>query len=289
MTSTGANTIAVTSLRNKFRLATLDTLLRNSLVAEKICMVDRSDAYTIQSPYGSAVTVEASGLTGTYTVADYTVTLSTLTVNTEIKSGEQIYDFERVISNFDLFADRTSAQMYGVAQKIDQLVVNVLATNGTSTYTTPAGGFTTAANLNTILGALVSKMAGYSESYNGLYLVVENTDLAGIIPAMAANGFAFADSVLNNGFVGQHPFGVDIYVVRSGTFTTATIGGESVTGSGKRIFGVKNMTTYAAPRGVQFEEKGVSGKTGKEVVTYGYVGAKVWAAKAALTCIITLA
>jgi hypothetical protein len=49
------------------------------------------------------------------------------------------------------------------------------------------------------------------------------------------------------------------------------------------------MATYAAPRGVQFEEKGVSGKTGKELVTVGYIGAKVWGAKAALTVKITLA
>ena len=46
--------------------------------------------------------------------------------------------------------------------------------------------------------------------------------------------------------------------------------------------------TYASPRGVTFEEKGVSGKTGKEVVTYGYIGFKLWATKIALVVNITL-
>lgn len=288
MTTTGANTIATTSLRNKFRLNNLDKLLRAGLVAEKICMVDRTDAYTIQSPYGSQPTAEVSTLTGTYTVADYTVTLSTLTVNTEVKSGEQVYGYESIINNFDLFSDRTDEQQYSILTAIDKHVLNTIGTNGTGSYTTPAGGFTTAANLIPIMSNLISKVAPYAESLNGMYLVIENTDLVGIIPTMATSGFSFADSVLNNGFVTSF-MGVDIYVKLSGTFATTTSGGESVTMSGCRLFGVKNTCTYAAPRGVESDEKKVSGKTGMEVYTVGLVGAKVWAAKAALTVKITLA
>jgi hypothetical protein len=135
---------------------------------------------------------------------------------------------------------------------------------------------------------LIAGVSGYSEIYNGMYLVVENTDLAGIIPAMASQGFSYADAALKNGFIGSF-MGVDIYVVRTGTFVTGAVGTLTFANSGCRLFGVKNMATYAAPRGVQFEEKGVSGKTGKELVTVGYIGAKVWGAKAALTVKITLA
>ncbi len=135
---------------------------------------------------------------------------------------------------------------------------------------------------------LISKVSGYAEAYNGLYLVLENTDITGVIQAQATNGFSFADSALNNGFMSSY-MGVDIYVVRSGTFVTGTVGTQTFANSGCRLFGVKNMATYASPRGVQIEEKGVSGKTGKEVVTYGYCGVKVWGAKAALTVKITLA
>ena len=55
------------------------------------------------------------------------------------------------------------------------------------------------------------------------------------------------------------------------------------------MFGVKNVATYAAPRGIQFEEKSVTGKTGKEIVAFGYIGAKVWTPKASLIVDITLA
>lgn len=82
--------------------------------------------------------------------------------------------------------------------------------------------------------------------------------------------------------------GVDIYVKPSGTFTSSTIGSKTFTNSGHRVFGVKGLATYLEPQGVGYEEKGVSGKTGKEIVVYGYVGVAVWAAKAALTVDITV-
>lgn len=257
------------------------------VVAEKICEVDRSDAKTIQSPYQTAPTVAVTGLTGTYAVADYAITDDTLTVADEFKVAEQIYDFESSLAKFDLFASRTEDQMAAVAQAVDKYVLNVIGSNGTGAYTTPSGGFTTAANINTIMSNLISKVAGYSDTYKGLYLVVENTDLPGLMTAMATNGFSFADAALNNGFMSNY-MGVDIYVVRTGTFTNTAQGTQSVTMSGCRLFGVKGVTTYAAPRGIQFEEKSVSGKTGKEIVTYGYCGAKVWTPKALLTVKITL-
>jgi len=159
---------------------------------------------------------------------------------------------------------------------------------GTGTYTTPAGGFTTAANINTIMANLVSKVAGYSDAYRGLYLVIENTDLVGFVQAQVSNGFSFADAALNNGWFANY-MGVDIHVIRSGTFVDATLGTRTVTNDGHRVFGVKNVTTYAAPRGIQMEEKGVTGKTGKEVVVFGYIGFKAWTPKASLTVDITLA
>ena len=94
MTSSGANTISTQTFRNKWRLANLDVLLRNALVAEKVCMVDRTELKTLQSPYGSQPTTVISALTGTYAVADYTTTDSTLTVADEFKVAEQVYDFE---------------------------------------------------------------------------------------------------------------------------------------------------------------------------------------------------
>jgi hypothetical protein len=283
-----ANTISTKTYRDKYRLANLDTLLRAALVAEKICDVDRSGSKTIQNPYGSQPTTTVQAIAGTYSVGNYTTTDDTLTVADEFIVSEQVYDFEKTLTNFDLFANRTDEQAYSIATAIDKQVVNALALGGTGAYTTPVGGFTTIANVNVIMANLISKTVGYADSYKGLFLVLEPTDIVGLIQVQAANGFSFADAVLNNGWMTSY-MGVDIYVVKAGTFVSATIGTLTFTNSGCRLFGVKNVCTYAAPQGVMFDEKGVSGKTGKEVVTYGYLGVKVWATKAALIVKITLA
>ena len=262
--------------------------MRNMLIAEKICTVDRSDLKYIQNPYGSSPTAVVQAMVGTYATAAWTLTEDALTVVDEIYVAEHIYDFEAVTSNFNLFASRADEMMYAVKAKLDYYVLNGLCEAGTGTYDTPAGGFTTAANWNVILSALLSKVAGYADVYRGLFLVLENSDLVGVIQSQMASGFNFADAALNNGFVSNQA-GVDIYVVRDSTFADATIGTlGAVTNSGHRVFGVKNVATYASPRGLQYEEKSVSAKTGKECVVVGYVGFKLWTTKASLIIDITI-
>lgn len=283
-----ANTISSRTYRDKYLKTTLDQALRNALVTEKICSVDRSDNFRIQNPYGSTPTVTVQAIAGTYSVSDFTTTDDTLTVTDEFIVAEHIMDFQRILTSFDLFAARMDILMFNVASKIDRFVLNNLCEDGTGTYTTPAGGFATAANVNTIMSNLLSKVAGYADTYNGLFLIVENTDLPGIVAAQATNGFSFADTVLNNGWVTNY-MGVDIYVVRSGTFADETLGTKTYTNSGHRVFGVKNVATYLSPRDVRYEEKAVSGKTGMEVVVYGYIGFKLWSQKTDLIIDITLA
>lgn len=283
-----ANTIASRVYRDKYRSTVLDTNLRDALVAEKVCMVDHTDNKRIQSPYGSTPTTVVQAIAGTYTPADYTNTDDTLTVTDEFIIGEHIYDFEETLTQFDIFASRVDEQSYSIAAKIDEWVLNNLCEDGTGAYTTPVGGFTTAANVNVIISEIIGKVAGYADAFKGMYVVIENTDVPGFIQAQAGSGFSFADSALNNGLLGSH-MGVDVYVVRSGTFTDATVGTTTWTNAGHRVAGVKGVTTYAAPRGIRYEEKGVSGKTGVELATYGYVGFKAWAPKLTLTVDITLA
>jgi hypothetical protein len=282
------NTIATRVYRDKYRAATLDTLLRSAVVAEKICMVDRTDAKRIQSPYGSQPTTTVQTIAGTYTPAAYTTTDDTLTVTDEFIVAEHIYDFEEVLTALPIFASRVKEMGFSVANKIDEFVLNNLCEDGTGTYTTATGGFTTPANITKIMADLQGKIAGYSDQYKGTYLVIENTDVTGFAQAQAANGFSFADAALKNGFFTNY-MGTNIYVVRTGLFKDDTIGTTTFTNDGHRVFGVNKVTTYAHPRGVRFEEKSVTGKTGKEVVAWGYIGFKAWAPKAALTIDITLA
>lgn len=282
------NTQSTFGVRNKYFQSQYEIVLRNALVAEKICMVDNSDLKTIQNPYGSQPTATIQAVAGTYSVSAWTITDDTLTVTDEVIYAEQVFAHDQYFAVFDIMASRLDNMMYAIAYGIDKYVLNAFALNATGTYTTPAGGFITGGNVNTILGNLLSKVAGYQNVSNGTFLVIENTDLVGFATAGATSGFSVADSVLRNGLMNQW-MGTDIYVVRSGTFVTATLGSISVVNNGKRLFGVKNIATYASPRGMNYDEKGVTGKTGKEVVVFGLIGFKLWVQKASLAVLITLA
>ena len=274
--------------RAKYRQAVMQKVLRNNLVAMDICEHDTSNSYYIHNPFSSQPVATLQAQAGTYSVSTWSTTENTLTVDNEVVYGEHIFDFERLQAHFNLFATRTDEQAYASATGIDKYVLNNLTEDATGTYTTPAGGFTTAANINVIMSNLLSKVAGFSDMFKGTFLVIENTDVPGFIQAQASNGFTFADAALRNGFFTNY-MGVEIYVVRSGTFVDETLAGETVTNVGHRVFGVTRVSTYAQPGGLRFEEKGVTQKTGIEFVTYGYVGFKLWAQKTALIVDITLA
>lgn len=284
-----ANTISDKTWRDKYRLAALDQILRRNLIAEAICEVDRSDAKRIDCPYGSQSTAVLQELKGTYTPATFETHDDWLEVNHEVIASEHIYDFESVFSNFDLFSSRFNEQAFAVAEKIDKMVLNELTDEAGESYPTPAGGFTSE-NTPVIFSNLISKVAGYADAYKGLFIVLENTDIPGIIQKQINSGFSYADMALKNGFLTSY-MGVDIYVTRTGTFVSDTIdedSGLTYTNSGHRVFGVKKVATYASARGVRFEEKPVSGKTGLEVTTIAYVGFKLWEVKKNLIVDITI-
>lgn len=282
------NTQSTYGNRDKYFQSQYQIVLRNNLVCEKICTVDNSDLKRIQNPYGSQPTATIQAVAGTYSVTAWTVTDDALTVTDEVIYSEQVFAHEEFFAIFDIAASRLDNMMYAVAFGIDKYVLNSLTLNATGTYTTPVGGFTTAANINTIMANLQSKVAGFQDDYKGTFLVIENTDIVGFAIAGGTTGFSVADSVLKNGYMNNW-MGTDIYIVRTGTFVSATLGTVVVTNSGHRVFGVNKASTYASPRGMQYEEKGVSGKTGKEIVVYGLIGFKLWAQKAGLVVNITLA
>lgn len=285
------NTQSTYGARDEYFQSQYDIVLRNALVAEKICTVDRRDVKRIQNPYGSQPTAAVQAVAGTYSVTAWTVTDDALTVTDEVIYAEHVFAHEEFFAVFDIAASRIDNMMYAVAFGVDKFVLNNLCEDATGAYTTPAGGFTESANINTIIANLVSKVAGYETPFHmgsSLYLVIENTDLVGFMVAGLTNGFSFADAHLRNGFMGNYG-GVDIHIVRSGLFVDATIGSVSVTNSGHRVFGVKGVSTYASPRGMNYEEKPVTGKTGREIVCFSLVGFKLWAQKTGLTVDITLA
>ena len=280
------NSLSTYTNRRKYRLASLDTALRNMTVAEAIVVVDRGDGKYIDSPYGDQSTATVSSITGTYSVGVFGTHDDLLTITDQFVKSDHIYANDRAFSNFDLMANRLDESNYAITVALDQWALCNLLTDGTGTYSTPSGGFTTAANIITIMANLNSKYAGYSEAQKGTFLVIENTDLVGFEIAQATNGYNTADSVLNNGFY-RHFMGTDIYVVRSGTFVTSTLGTKSVVASGHRVAGVKGLATLAI-RDMGYVEKEVSGKTGFEQETHCFAGFCLWTPRASLIIDITI-
>ena len=288
-----ANTIGTSTLSEVWRIkyvqTTLNLALRTALVAEDICQVDHTDAYYISNPYLTGATAAIAAIAGTYAVSTATTTDDTLTVSDQVTYAIHLFEFEQTLARSDLYTSFVQDMTNAIGVIVDKFVLNKVLDGATTTLTTPVGGFTTPANVNQIIADLTGKVAGYNaEVSKGLFLVIENTDLTGFIQAGMVSGFSFADSVLNNGFAGRFG-GVDIYVVRSGTFVTATVGTLTATNSGKRLGGVKGVATYAAPRGVQYDEKKVTLKTGREISCWANIGAKVWTPRAALLVAITIA
>jgi hypothetical protein len=281
-----ANTNTATSWNAKWFQTNLQETLKAALVCEKICRVDNSDEMYIWNPYGSAPTTVVQAIIGTYVPATYTSAVDTLTVAYEFIVSEHIYHFEQVMQHGDIRQSRTDEMMASVATAIDKYVLNVLCDLGMGALSTPAGGFTTPSNVNKVFGDLWTKWAGYSDSFRGLYIVLEAADITGVIQAGAASGWSYADAWLKNGLMTTH-MGIDVYVVKDSTFVTDTIG-SAFTNSGHRVAGVKGVTTYASPRGITYEEKSIGGSTGIEVVLVGYCGVGVWYQKKALTVDITI-
>lgn len=283
------NTNATTSWRKKWMPNLLQEVLHNALVTDKICDLDTSNVKYIENPYGSAASVTQQAIAGTYSVASYTSTDDTLTVSEEFVWSEQIYDFEKVAQIADIKSSRSKEAMAQMGMAIDKFILNALTADGTGSYTTPTGGFTTPSNINKIIGDLAGKFAGYADVYKGLYIVIESGDVTGFVQAGMSNGFSFADSWLNNGFMTRYG-GFDIYVVRAGTFVSATLGTRTFTNSGYRVAGVKGISTVCRPgEQISWMEKEVSGKTGVECAMAAYVGFKQWHQKAALTIPVLLA
>ena len=282
-----SNTIASKVYRDKYRSAALDSLLSKALVSEAVFSKDTSGLKTLQNPYGSQPTSTVQAIAGTYSVAEYLTYDDTLTVTDEIVVAEHVFDFEETLTNFDLFSNRTMEQGMSVSREADKYALNVILDGAGASYTTPAAGFTTAANINVIIANIIGKVSGYAEMYKGVFIVLENSDVAGVVQSQMTSGFSYSDSAMNNGLLTKQG-GVEIYVTRDGTYVDETIGTKTVTNSGHRLAGVKKVATFAMPGGFKFEEKGVSGKTGMEVVTYSYIGAKAWKTKEDLLIDITI-
>lgn len=277
--------------RKKYFSSTFQEIVKRSLIANAISDTSSSGEKYIANPYSSTVTAAVQALAGTYSVSGWTVTEEVLNVTDEFIYGEHILDFEETLSKYNLMADRQEKISYALKSAMDIWAINTLCEDGTGTMDTPTGGFTTPANIPVIVSTIMSKLAGYSNFVQkGVFCVLEAGDTLGLQQFQMGTGFSYADAALNNGLIG-HLGGVDFYVVLDGTFqdanATGAAGTKVWTNSGHRVAGIKGVATFSvlAPK---WEEKGVTGKTGKEVVGFAYAGFKVWTNIAPLILDITI-
>lgn len=276
-TSTRSDVLGIGYVKN-----TLDLGLRSMTVSEKLFPPDRSGVRYKANPYLTAATAAVAAQAGTYSVSAATTTDEACTVTDQVTYAVHDFEFEETQSRINLGQSYYMDMASAVAVKVDQFVLNKILDGATGSYAAPAGGFTSSGNINTIFANINSKLDGYSDTWRGKFVVLENTDMVGLYVAGATNGFNFADAVLRNGEVGNW-MGVKIYVVRSGVFTTAAIGTLNATNLNHRLAGVAGVTGYnLQPGGVQYQELKVTGKTGMELACWVNVGAQVWTQKAGL-------
>ncbi len=285
-----ANTIGTSTLSEVFRIgyaqSKLALGLRTRLVSKECFTEDTSNSYYVAKPYLTAATAAIATMAGTYAVSTATTTDDTLTVTDQVTYAVHLFEFEQTLSRADLYGSFVDDMTAAVVTKADQFVLNKVLDGATGVYDTPVGGFV-AANIIDIVSDLTAYVSGYQGVDSGMFIVIENTELAGFIKAGMTNGFTFADAALNNGFRGN--FGdVDVYVVRSGTYVTTTLGTLTATNLGHRLFGIKKLATYAMPGGTHYDEKKVTLKTGREISCWINVGAKVWSTIASLLVDVTI-
>ena len=276
-TSTRSDVLGIGYVKN-----TLDLGLRSMTASEKIFPADRSGIRYKANPYLTAATAAIAAQSGAYSVSTATTTDQACEVTDQVTYSVHDFEFEETQSRIDLGQSYYLDMAAAVAVKVDQFVLNKILDGAGSSFSAAAGGFTTSANINLIFSTINSKLDGYSDSWRGKFVVLENTDMVGLYVAGATNGFNFADSVLRNGEVGEW-MGVKIFTVRTGMFVTASLGTLTATNANHRLAGVMKVTGYnLQPGGMQYDEKKVTAKTGMELATWCNVGAVVWTQKANL-------
>lgn len=251
-------------------------------VSAKLFPVDRSGVRYKVNPYLTAATAAVATMAGTYAVSTATTTDEACTTSDQVTYAVHDFEFEETQSRVNLGQSYYLDMAAAIAVKVDQFVLNKVLDGAGESYSAPSGGFVTSGNINTIFANINSKLDGYSDSWRGKFVVLENTDMVGLYVAGSTNGFNFADAVLRNGEIGEWQ-GVKIFTVRSGVFTTATIGTLSATNLSHRLAGVMEVPAYQLqPGGVHYDEKKVTLKTGMELSSWVNVGAQVWTQKANL-------
>lgn len=212
-------------------------------------------------PVPGSVTVN-SPMLGTYTPVVFNSTDDTLEVNREAIYNNHFFDFETRFADYNIAMESLKLASAKLAEDMDRELFAILEAGAGETVEVP-GGFTKANTFDAVAEA-VGRLSGYANAMNGMYIVIDNTQVPAFVSAGATAGFSYADAVLNNGLRGNL-MGFDIYVVRSGQLPADTA-----------LAGIKKASTTGIGGAIHIEEKQVSGKTGIEFVAVNYSRSALW-------------
>lgn len=269
-----ANTISAQTYKQMWE-RTLQRQLEKSLVSYRIANTITDAVKQIHNPYQSRPTATDQALAGTYTVATFSTTDDTITVDKEAIVAEHVYKHEQLLSRYDLGVERAKEHAYVIKEKIDAVAFQTIATtSGTLTVdNTDLGGAAgpitlSANNVDDVFRVAMEKLLAANVPVDrGVFIVLAPDHLTKLAEFQQSNGFSMADAALRNGFVTQFG-GFDVFVSNQ-LYNDGT--------QDHAIAGAYGAFQLVLPRGgATFETKAVSGKTGREIVSQQIYGMGVW-------------
>lgn len=244
------------------KASTMQAYLESITVAKAISDFKSGVKY-IHNPFPTPGSITTnSPMAGTYTAGAFVSTDDDLVVNREAIYSTHIFDFEATFADYDLAMETFKLAAAKLAEDMDTELFTILDAGAANTVTV-AGGFAAGTVISSLAEAL-GHISGFAQMTNGTYVVIDNTQVAAFVEAGAGNGFSYADAVLRNGMMGQL-LGFDIYVVRSGQLPANVA-----------LAGIKKASTTGIGGSIKVEEKGVAGKTGKEMTAINYSRSALW-------------
>lgn len=214
-----ANTIASGATKQMW-IPGVQKNLDSMLVADKVSTVSRKNDRIIYNPYNSQVAGSDGSATTAYTVADFTTSADTLTVNRRAVAAEHVDNIEELQASFALTQERMNEHSAIVAKKIDQYMLNLPVGfsgvdqlgNGGVVSSTPYTSSNTV--IDDIMNSIHQNLAINNAALEkGTFCVVSPYEMTDLKSYMQNNGFATADEAIKKGigFRGTTFAGVDIY------------------------------------------------------------------------------
>jgi ElaB/YqjD/DUF883 family membrane-anchored ribosome-binding protein len=254
----------------------LQARLETRLIVWDIFEVDTSNTYVHHNPYQSTSTATNSVVSSpAYTVADFSITEDSLTVNKRAYVSEHVDNYDELFSRYDLAMERAKEHADRIKKTIDKdSLQTVTTTSGiqlvdNATLGGAAGNITlSTSNIDEVFDAARIKLDEADVDTDGeLFAVLRPKDISKLRLFASTAGFNTADETFKNGKVGRY-MGFDIYMSNN-LYTNG--------GSAYPLFGAKKSAFIALPEsGIGFEAKSVSGKFGKEIVSHKFHNSKVW-------------